>query len=82
MTREMADGSWCDCAYDDRAVVRASPFALCPLCGRPVGPYQRYAETMRRFDERAVDVRLWGDQPTGLTRLARGSRRWRGPRKP
>jgi len=71
----------CDCAYPDRAAVRASPFAPCPLCGLTVSPYRAYAETMRRFDERLVDTRAWGPLAPGLAgRLARGYRHWR-PRR-
>ena len=68
----------CDCAYPDRAAVRASPFSPCPLCGRTLAPYRAYAETMRRFDEVLGDTRAWGACAPALTgRLARGHRHWR-----
>ncbi len=48
----------CTCEYADRAALRASPFEACPLCGEPVGPVRRYAETMRRPHELLAGGRL------------------------
>jgi hypothetical protein len=48
----------CACAYADRAAVRASPFAACPLCGGDLEPIRRYAETMRRPHELLAGGRL------------------------